>query len=122
MVDQTIIFYGQLSTMNEVNNKNRTHWSAGAKLKKQETELIRLQCGKLKPITKPVILTFNWFYSSKADFDNIRSAVKVIQDGMVASGKLPDDNQKWVKGYGGDYFTKCNRGEEKVIVEIEVFD
>jgi len=121
-MNQTITFYGQLTPMNEVNNKNRTHWSIGAKLKKQETEMIALQCGKLKPITKPVILTFNWFFSSKHDFDNIRSTVKVLQDGMVMSGKLPDDNQNWIKGYGGDYFTKCNKGEEKVIVEIDEFD
>ena len=108
--------------MNEMVNKNRTHWSVGAKAKKVETELISLQCGKLKPITRPVILTFNWLYSSKHDFDNLRSCVKQVQDGMKMSGKLPDDNQYWVRGYGGDYFTKVRKGEEGVIVEIEEID
>lgn len=119
MNNQIITFKGQLTPLNEINNKNRSHWSVGAKVKKEETQLIAMQCGKLKKIEKPVIITFNWLYSTNHDFDNIRSCCKVVLDGMVASGKLPDDSQKWVIGFGGDYFTKVDKGNEGVIVEIE---
>ena len=118
---QTIHFKGQLTPMNQINNSNRTHWSIGAKIKKVETQAIALQCSKLKPITKPVGLTFYWHYSSKHDYDNIRSCAKVVLDGIVASGKLPDDSQKWVVDFGGDHFDKVAKGQEGVTVEIEEF-
>jgi len=57
-------------------------------------------------------------YSTRHDFDGIRHGIKYILDGMVASGKLPNDNPKYIVGFGGDYFTKVDKGDEKVIVEI----
>lgn len=116
---QTVTIVGDLAKLNEHDNANRSNRFAGAALKKRMTELVALQCGRLKPITRPVILSFNWHYSSRHDFDNIGFARKYVQDGMVHSGKLPDDNQKWVVGYGGEVFTKVPKGEEKVIVGIE---
>jgi Holliday junction resolvase RusA-like endonuclease len=113
---------GELATLNEHDGANRSNKFKGAALKKEMTEIVRLQMLNKPKINKPSIITFNWFYSSKCDFDNIRFGAKYILDGIVKAGVMPDDNQNWVKGFGGDYFTKCNKGEEKVIVEIEEFD
>lgn len=117
----TFTYRGKLTPLNEMNNSNRTHWSAGARKKKTETEDVRLQAMSSKTfsaITEPCRIGFTWYYSSKHDFDNIRSCCKVLLDGMVASGKLPDDNQKWIKGFLYDDFVRVEKGEEAVVVEI----
>lgn len=119
MSRQTVTIVGDLAKLNEHDGANRSNRFAGAALKKRMTELVAAQCGTLRPITGPVIITFYWHYSSRHDFDNIRFACKYVLDGMVHSGKLPNDNQKYVVGFGGDYFTKVPKGEEKVVVGIE---
>ncbi len=78
-----------------------------------------MQCGKLKPIEGESVITFYWFVSGKHDYDNVRFGAKYILDGMVKSGKLPNDSPKYIVGFGGDYFTKVEKGQEKVIVEID---
>ena len=115
---QELIIHGQLATLNEHDKANRSNRFVGAKLKKEMTQLVAIQCGKLEPIDGECVITCNWFYSSRHDLDNLRFGIKYILDGMVASGKLPDDNQKFIVGFGGDYFTKVAKGEEKVVVEI----
>lgn len=113
---------GKLATLNEHIAAERRNRYAGGALKKNMTNMVAWQLKGHEPIQKPCILTFNWLYSSKADFDNIRFAVKYILDGMVIAGILRDDSQKWVVGFGGDYFTKVDKGDEGVIVEIEEVD
>jgi Holliday junction resolvase RusA-like endonuclease len=119
MKQQTITIVGDLAKLNDHDSANRSNKFMGAALKKRMTDLVALQCGKLKPITGECIVTFNWHFSSRHDFDNIKFACKYVLDGMVKSGKLPNDNQKYIVGFGGDWFTKVEKGEEKVIVEIE---
>ncbi len=116
-----ITIHGALATLNQHDNANRSNRFAGAKLKKEQTDLVAWQVKKYPPITKPCILTFHWYYSGKFDFDNIRFACKYIQDGMVKAGVLQDDSQKYVLGYGGDYFIKVTKGDEKVVVEVEEY-
>lgn len=113
---------GVLATLNDHDKANRANRFVGAKMKKDNTEYVMYQLLNKKKITKPCILTFNWLVSSKCDFDNICFARKYILDGMIKAGILPDDNQNWVKGFGGDYFTKVNKGEEKIIIEVEELD
>lgn len=116
---QTLTINGELAKLNEHDNANRTNRFGGASLKKHMTEKVASQCGPLKPISEPVVLGFEWHYSSRHDFDNIAFAKKYILDGMVHSGKLPNDNQKWVYGFTGDTFIKCPKGDEKVVVDIQ---
>lgn len=118
MLRQTVTFVGDLAKLNEHDAANRSNKFAGAALKKRMTEMIASQCDQLEPVTHPVIVHFNWHISSKHDLDNIAFAKKYVLDGMVKSGKLPNDNQKWVKGFS-DFFTHIPKGEEKVVVGIE---
>lgn len=116
---QTVTIKGDLPKLNEIIDLARTHWAVSAKSKKENTELVRLQCLRMKPITSPVTMSFEWHVSSNHDPDNISSGGrKVILDGMVESGKLPNDNQKWIVGFEGDYLYKCAKGQEKCIVTI----
>lgn len=110
---------GELAKLNEHDNANRTNRFGGAGLKKKMDELVIGQLEGKKPITRPCIITFYWFYSSRHDFDNIAFGKKYVLDGMQKAGVLPNDNQKWVRGFGGDWFTKVEPGEEKVLVEVE---
>ena len=118
---QRLTIKGSLPTLNESNNMARTHWAIAAKQKKEATDLVALQCGRLKKIESPIIVTTHWFVSSKHDPDNIRAGMKYILDGMIKAGKLPNDNQNWVLGFEGDYFVKVKKGEEKIIVELEEY-
>ena len=113
---------GDLAKLNEHDNANRTNRFGGAALKKRMNELVMSQLEGKKPITKPCIITFYWFYSGRHDFDNIRFGAKYILDGMQKAGVLPNDNQTWVRGFGGDWFTKVAPGEEKVMIEVEELD
>lgn len=119
---QSLTIIGSLAKLNEHDSANRSNRFVGAKLKAEMTEMVMLQCGPLKPITGPVVVSFHWYFSSKHDFDNIGFARKYVLDGMVHSGKLPNDNQSWVHGFGAEYFTKVPKGQEKVVVTIVASD
>jgi Holliday junction resolvase RusA-like endonuclease len=97
----------------------RTHWAISSKTKKMYTETAALQAKRYQKITSPVFITFHWYYSSGHDFDNMRAGAKYLLDGLVVAGVLANDNQKHVLGFGGDYFIKVERGNEKVILELE---
>lgn len=115
-----ITIKGQLATLNEHDGANRGNKFGGAKLKQTMTDLVAWQV-KGQKITRPCILTFHWYYSTRHDFDNIRFAAKYILDGLVKAEVLPNDNQQWILGFGGDMFIKVAKGEEKVVVEIDEF-
>lgn len=117
---QKIEILGDLAKLNEHDNANRTNRFGGAALKKKMTDLVAQQAAlKGRVIDEPVLIGFHWYFSSRHDFDNIRFAAKYVLDGLVKAGILPNDNQTWVKGFSGDLFYKVDKGNEKVIVEIE---
>ena len=116
-----VVIKGQLATLNDHDNANRNNKFGGAKLKKEQTELVAWQAKKHSLIKNPVTIAFHWHYSSKHDFDNIRFATKYILDGLVKAGVLVNDSQKHVLGFEGDYFIKVPKGSEKVIVELSEY-
>ena len=118
----TYTIQGQLATLNEHELASRGNKFGGAALKKRMTDFVALQVKNKQKITRPCIVTFHWYYSTKHDFDNIRFAAKYVLDGLVKAKILPNDNQKWVLGFGGDCFIKVPKGQEKVIVELEELD
>lgn len=113
---------GDLAKLNEHDNANRTNRFGGAALKKKMTELVAEQVRYQIPIDYPIRIGFTWRYSSRHDFDNIRFACKYVLDGLVHAGILPNDNQKWVKGFTGDEFIKVEKGDESVSVLIERYE
>lgn len=108
---------GKFPTLNEHDNANRRNKFMGAKMKHQATDTVATQLLGCTKIEHPCHIAFTWRYSSRADFDNIRFACKYVLDGMIKAGVLPNDNQKWVLGFKGDYFEKVPKGEEGVVVE-----
>lgn len=110
---------GKFITLNQHDGANRANKFMGAKIKHEMTDMVAVQLAGKGTITAPCYVTFHWQYSSRADFDNIRFACKYVLDGMVKAGVLPNDNQKWVLGFRGDYFEKVAKGEEGVTVTVE---
>ena len=97
----------RLTGLNEYTNANRNNKYAGAKLKKEEQEYIKLcirqQLGNAK-IQKPVIGHFIWIEENKRrDLDNICFAKKFILDSLVELGVLKDDNRKMVCGFTDEF-------------------
>lgn len=118
-MQQVVTIVGTFPTLNDMINDARTHWAKSAKHKKYATELARVQCLRLKPILKPCTMSFVWYHSTRCDPDNISSGGrKSVLDGMVAAGKIPDDNNKWIIGFDGEDFVKVKKGQEKVVVTI----
>jgi hypothetical protein len=71
------------------------------------------------PDDKKVILHYDWHVSTKHDLDNIAFGQKFVQDGMKIAGAIIDDSPKYITGFTHN-FHKCDKGEDKVIISIEL--
>lgn len=98
-----------------VDSCRRNRYS-GAKMKKQIQHDIGYFTGRLPRFRRPVKIHFVWVEKDKRrDLDNICYAKKFILDSLVELGKIPDDGQKYVKGFT-DTFE--HGSETKVILYI----
>lgn len=61
--------------------------------------MIETKVQKLNPILTPVIVTYRFHFKDarRRDPDGYAYSAKAIQDGLVKSGILPDDNFRIVK-------------------------
>jgi Holliday junction resolvase RusA-like endonuclease len=99
-ITQTLIIAGKLPGRNEAESAARAHWSRGAKLKAEYTELIQWHAiaGKIKPVQGAANVTVTFYEpNKKRDSDNIiGGGLKYILDGLKAAGIIKDDSQKYV--------------------------
>ena len=113
----TFTIAGRLLGLNEMTHKNRFTYG---KQKKAETQRCAWSTlGKVQKITKPITLEIWWYEANeKRDVDNVAAGVKFILDGLVASGKLENDNRKWVRDITHHFpIDKKNPRVEVVITE-----
>lgn len=69
-------------------------------MKQEFTGISKLHCRLLTPRDDRVLVHFTWYEKDKKrDPDNIVFAKKFILDGLVLAGVLPNDTQRWVKGF-----------------------
>ena len=107
----------KLPSLNEYIKVCRNNAYSAAKFKKNIENSIMNFTNKLPKIKEPVIIHFHWIEANRRrDLDNVAFAKKFILDALVKSGKLPNDNQNWVKGFT-DSFDYCEKA--KVIIEFE---
>lgn len=116
---------GRLDALNEYTRANRQNYQAGGRMKRDNEDSIiwsiRQQLKNLH-IEKPVVIHYNFFeLNGKRDNDNILScASKFIQDSLVKSKVLLNDNQKCIHRFWFDtYIDKINPRIEVEIYEIE---
>ncbi len=89
---------GDLWSLN-LNNLNNTHFQTYNKLKQEYTALMKPQIELMPFFDEPVSIKLTVYPSTKRlfDIDNVCGVVaKMFLDALVASGKLEDDNYKWV--------------------------
>lgn len=98
---------GTLPGLNEYINAERRNKYAAAKMKHQTESLIMLMArNKLRGlrITQPVKIHYLWVEKDRRrDLDNISFAKKFIQDALVKSKILENDNQSHIIGFSDDF-------------------
>lgn len=107
----------KLPSFNQYIDACRVNRFAGAKMKKDtQTKIEWFLIGRPK-ITKPVFIEFHWVEENKRrDIDNVSYGKKFILDALQEMGILPNDNQRYVKGFQDTF----EIGEKaKVIVTIK---
>lgn len=95
---QKLKLVGIPPTLNEV---RRMHHMKQASEKKRWEQITRIEVKvqNLHPVETPVIVTYRFHFTDKRrrDPDGYAYSAKSIQDGLVKSGILPDDNFNFVK-------------------------
>ena len=113
-----ITLYYNFTSLNKMINANRGNYHLGAKIKKRETEFVRLSLLNKQPFTCPCKIKFTWLITNKrTDPDNIASCKKQILDGMVKANIIPDDTHRYIKGFIDEFQMSDKEG---VIIEWEV--
>ena len=113
---------GKQIGLNEYIRMNRTNKYVGASFKKsKELEIIgeiNKQVGFIK-ISEATEIHYTWFEQNmKRDLDNVAFFKKFINDAIVKSGLIINDNQKYIKGFR-DYF-EIDKDNPRVEVEIRI--
>lgn len=123
---QTFVIPGRLDGLNEYTAQNRGNRCCGNACKRRNEKLVRaaIRAACLEPMRTPVRITAHWHEGRKPgsrqfralDRDNIRFAMKFIQDALVAEGIIDDD--AFDKVDPRDTYTK-DRDDPHVVVVIE---
>lgn len=110
----------RLPSLNEYINKCRNNKYAGAKFKKDvEDKIMWILNTRHFLIASPVHITFVWHESSqRRDKDNVAFAKKFILDALQKSGRLENDNNKYIAGFT-DKFVYDKTDGVQVIIDLE---
>lgn len=112
---------GRLPGLNEVIAvAQRNRYGYGAFKKKETARCAWATVGRIPKITKPIHIEIWWYEpNTRRDIDNIcGGGQKFILDGLVEAGKLPNDDQKWVKAIS-HHFPDPDKKNPRVEVSIE---
>ena len=120
--NQMLYIEYRLPTLNEYINAERSNRYAGAVMKKKAEATIALfiKNDRLKPVTVPVTLIYNWrMKNRRCDKDNISFAQKFIQDALVRCGILQNDGWNNIQGFSHDFEVNKQEGVSVEILERE---
>lgn len=108
---------GKLPSLNEYIAACRANKFEGAKMKQETETAILWQIGRLQQITAPVIIHFIWHEKTRRrDKDNVAFAKKFVLDALQKSGKLPNDNNRFIAGFSDAFTYGTDYG---VTIEVE---
>lgn len=108
----------KLPSLNEYVNTCRYNKYAGNQMKQDIQNEIALYTNTLPKFEKPIKIHFYWCEgNSRRDLDNICFGKKFILDTLVKTGKLKDDNRKYVYNFEDSFMYTKNVW--KIILEIE---
>jgi len=115
------IIDGRLDGLNEYTSANRTHPNKGGGMKHDNEDIviwrIRQQLRGLK-IEAPVLIYYQFYeIDRRRDNDNILScAAKFIQDSLVKTKVLINDNQKCIHRFYFDTFVDSKNPRIEVVI------
>lgn len=112
-----------LTSMNAYSDAQRTHWTKGHKVKKNNTYICMMHVKKAMSegvtFNTPCKLKFTWIVpNKKKDADNIASAKKFILDGMQQAKLIENDNLNHIIGFEDVFIVDKNRTSEVIIEAI----
>lgn len=114
-MSQSLKIVGIPPTLNEI---RRMHHMRQAQEKKRWEQIAQIEAKvqKLQPVTVPVIITYRFHFKDARirDPDGYAYSAKSIQDGLVKSGILQDDNFRFVKEL------RITEGERRKVAGITV--
>lgn len=90
---------GRLMGLNEYTNLCRRHHFAGARAKREQTEIVEacIMAAKVRRFTCPVDIGITWIEGGRLrDHDNIRFGAKFIIDALVSCGVIKDDSPRYL--------------------------
>lgn len=110
----------RLPSLNEYIDKCRGNRYGGAKLKKDtEDRIMWILNTRHFLIASPVHVTFIWHEpNKKRDKDNVAFAKKFILDALQKSGRLENDNNKYIVGFTDKFIYDKSEGVE-VIIDLQ---
>ena len=123
-MEYKLTILGRLDALNDYTAANRRNYHVGGDMKKDNENIIiwaiRNQLKNLH-ILNPVIIHYEFFEKDRRrDNDNILScAAKFVQDSLVKTKVLQNDNQKCIHRFWFDtYIDQKNPRVEVTIIEI----
>lgn len=114
----------ELMDLNRFINSQRVNRYAGAKAKKEQTNLCRIYVKRamakgLKVDDYPLLLKFTWYMKDRRrDPDNVAFSKKFILDSMVTAGLLENDGQRQIYGFEDRF--QVDKDNPRVEIEIEI--
>lgn len=121
-MEYLLIIPGRLDCLNDYVKAERSHRQKGAKLKTINEDIVIAsirQCMRGIRIEKPVFMEYTWFEKNKRrDLDNISSfGRKVIQDALVTTETLKNDDWKYVVGFSDRFEVDKNNPRIEVLIK-----
>lgn len=102
-MEYRLIIPGRLDSLNSYIKAERSNRYMGAKMKKENEEIILCavsRCMRGVKIERPVFMEYLWAVPDKrTDRDNIAFARKFVQDALVKAGVLKNDGWDDVVGF-----------------------
>lgn len=101
-------------------NGRASHWAKSrAKIKVLEALKVALQQANLQPMEPPIVMRARFTYpvERRRDDDNLATGVlKVLRDGLVKAGVVPEDNTKVFRQLSPE--VNVERGVRRLTLEL----
>jgi hypothetical protein len=111
MKKHKFIIPGELHSLNAYIDAERRHWSLASNIKKKDTRIVQTCACAIPVITEgfPLEIHIDWYTkNARLDIDNVSFGKKFIFDGIVSSGRIPDDSRKYIDRIRERFFIDKN--------------
>ncbi|WP_461240299.1 RusA family crossover junction endodeoxyribonuclease [Paucilactobacillus sp. N302-9] len=118
-----LVIHGELPSLNEYINVERSNRFGAAKFKKQATYQCMMYTKQAMQdgfkFDKPSIVVCTWYTKNlRKDPDNVSFAIKFIFDGMMKAGLIENDGRKTVLGI--EHKFEVDKIDPRVEVELKL--